>query len=132
MEWTDEHIEAFRNGLEQSTEGSSPIPMEEKQRLYTASRKAFYEHRERTYQSPQLRAECEENVALSNELERCKNAEHSMSVARDGQMPSFVSTPTPSGETKTVTVGGKQFTVPASWTRQQIRQWSRNNPEQGR
>lgn len=132
MEWTDEHIEAFRNGLEQSTEGLSLIPMEDKQRLYAFSRKAFYESRERTYQSRQLQAAREENAALRKELERYKNAGHSMTVARGGQMPNFAPTPTPSGETKTVTVGGKQFTVPASWTRQQIRQWSRNNPEQGR
>lgn len=106
--------------------------MEEKQQLYADSRKAFYERREHTYQSHQLRAEREENAALRKELERYKNAGHSMTVARGGRIPNFASTPTPSGETKTVTVGGKQFTVPASWTRQQIRQWSRNDPEQGR
>ena len=131
MEWTDEHREAFRHGLEHSGEGLSLISAADKTRLYTASQETFYLKRKLDHHNQQLRTQQQENTALRQELQRYKNAGNPLPAARVGHLPGFASTPAPSGDTKTVTVGGKQFTVPADWTRQQIRQWSRNHPEKG-
>lgn len=130
LEWTDEHLGAFRTGLEQSAEGLSLIPTEEKEQLESAMQEAFHLKNKLTYQRHRLRMQQEENAALRQELNRCKSTEAPTPVVkkrRAAEVAPLPPLPTFSDETKTVKVEGHQVTVPARWSRKQIRQWIRSN-----
>lgn len=139
MEWTDEHLAAFRNGLEHSAEELSLIPIEEKERLESALREMFRLRDALAYQQHRLREQKKENAALRRELERSNSRERSDSRKRSNgaeapapvaeQRPAAKVAPLPtfSGETKTTKVAGQLVTVPAHWKRKKIRQWMRDN-----
>ncbi len=133
MEWTDEHLEAFRNGLEHSAEELSLIPIAEKERLESALRETFHLKNDLAYQQHRLREQKRENAALRREIERSNSRKRSNSaeapapVAEQRPAAKVAPLPTFSGETKTTKVAGQLVTVPAHWNRKKIRQWMRNN-----
>ena len=139
MEWTDEHLAAFRTGLEHSAEELSLIPIEEKERLESALRETFRLRDALAYQQHRLREQKKENAALRRELERSNsrerpdsrkrpnNAEAPTPVAEQRPAAKAAPLPTFSGETKTTKVAGQLVTVPAHWNRKKIRQWMRDN-----
>ena len=139
MEWTDEHLEAFRNGLEHSAEELSLIPIAEKERLESALQETFRLKNDLAYQQHRLREQKKENAALRRELERSNSreqpngrkrsnsAEASAAVAEQRPAAKVAPLPTFSGETKTIIVSGQRVTVPVQWSRKRARQWMRNN-----
>lgn len=86
LEWTDEHLEAFRTGLEQSAEGLSLIPTEEKEQLESAMQEAFHLKNKLNHQRHRLRMQQEENAALKQELNRCKSTEAPTPVVKNGAL----------------------------------------------
>ena len=127
LEWTDEHLEVFRRGLEQSTEELSLIPTAEKERLESASQTTFRLKQDLVSRQHRLRTQREENFTLRQELEQCKSVKAPTPVVEKRPPAKAAPMPTFSGETKTVKVEGQQVTVPARWSRKQIRQWMRSN-----
>ncbi|MDK4318449.1 hypothetical protein [Corynebacterium pseudodiphtheriticum] len=127
LEWTDEHLEAFRRGLEHSTEELSLNPTAEKEQLESAAQKAFRLRQDLASRQHRLRMQQEENAVLRQELKQCKRAKAATPVAEKRHAAEMAPMPTFSGETKTVKVEGHQVSVPARWSHKQIRQWMQSN-----
>lgn len=127
MEWTPEQQQGLRFGLDKADTDLTVITQSERSRHTRAPSMTPLHRLENALLQQQVESLTRANEELKRQLQHRSQPEaQPLNPARN------LSSPMPS-EThyKTTTVNGKNFRVPADWSRQQIRQWCRNHPEQG-
>ncbi|WP_143341806.1 hypothetical protein [Corynebacterium dentalis] len=127
MEWTPEQQQGLRFGLEKADTDLTVITQSERSRHTRAPSMTPLQRLENAQLQQQVESLTRANEELKRQLQHRSQPE-----AQPLNPTRNLSSPMPS-ETryKTTTVNGKNFRVPADWSRQQIRHWCRTHPEQG-
>lgn len=127
IEWTGEQKDGLRYGLERADMDQVVVSREQRHDLLVMQLLDEQRRQEISSLQREVEALTRVNEKLVRQLREVKSLPETPSPALSGGPSRAV----PETGYKTTSVGGKDFRVPAHWTRQQARQWCREHPEQG-
>ena len=127
MEWTRKQQDGLHYGLENAVTDQVVISRQERERLSQMHAVDPLKRLELARSQHRVESLTRANERLTRQLqEALEPGTSSLSPGANGS-PQAVA----GAGHKTVSVHGRDFGVPADWTRQQARQWCREHPEQG-
>ena len=127
MEWTREQQDGLRYGLENAATDQVVISRQERERLSQMHAVDPLKRLELARLQHRVESLTRANERLTRQLQEATNpATVSPLSVVSGSPRAAVG-----ADYKVVSMNGKDFRVPADWTRQQARQWCREHPEQG-
>ena len=127
MEWTRELQDGLRYGLENAATDQVVIARQERECLSQMYAVDPLKRLELARLQHRVESLTRANERLTCQLQEALGAATSSLSPGAGDAPQAAA----GAGYKTVSVHGKDFRVPANWTRQQARQWCREHPEQG-
>ena len=127
MEWTREQQDGLRYGLENAATDQVVISRQERERLSQMHSVDPLKRLELARLQHRVELLTHANERLTRQLQEALEPKASSLLPVVNDSPQAA---TGAGY-KTVSMNGKDFRVPADWTRQQARQWCREYPEQG-
>ena len=127
MEWTREQQDGLRYGLENAATDQVVIAQQERERLSQMYAVDPLKRLELARLQHRVESLTRANESLTRQLQEALGAGTGSLSPGAGDAPQAAA----GAGYKTVSMNGKDFRVPADWTRQQARQWCRERPEQG-
>ena len=127
MEWTREQQDGLRYGLENAATDQVVISRQERERLSQMHAVDPLKRLELARLQHRVESLTRANERLTRQLQEALEPGTSSLSPVVGDSPQVAV----GASYKTVSMNGKDFRVPADWTRQQARQWCRERPEQG-
>lgn len=127
MEWTREQQDGLRYGLENAVTDQVVISRQERERLSRMPAVDPLKRLELARLQHRVESLTRANERLTRQLQEATNPATASPLSTVSGSPQAAV----GSDYKVVSMNGKDFRVPADWTRQQARQWCREHPEQG-